>query len=101
MKALILAGAFAAASVLAGPAMAAGDAAAGKAKAAACGTCHGADGHGTQMGPKLAGLNEATFVQAMQDYASGKRAHVMMKMQAAKLSAQDDADLAAYYATLK
>ena len=101
MKALFLAGAFAAASVLAGPAMAAGDAAAGKSKATACNTCHGATGQGTQMGPKLAGMNEAAFVQAMQDYASGKRAHAMMKMQAAKLSAQDDADLAAYYATLK
>jgi len=101
MKALILAGAFAAAAVIAAPAMAAGDAAAGKAKAAACNTCHGANGEGTKMGPKLAGMNEAAFVQAMQDYASGKRAHAMMKMQAAKMSPEDNANLAAYYATLK
>jgi len=86
---------------LAGTAQAAGDAAAGKAKSTACAMCHGQSGEGGQMGPKLAGEDPAKFVQAMNDYASGKRDHAMMKSQAAGLSAEDDANLAAYYASLK
>jgi cytochrome c553 len=86
---------------LAGAAQAAGDAAAGKAKATSCGTCHGANGQGTQVGPKLAGVDPATFVQAIADFKSGKRDNAMMKAQAAQLSADDAANLAAYYATLK
>lgn len=101
MKLTLLAGLLAGTALLAGPAMAAGDGAAGKTKAAACAMCHGPNGEGTKMGPKLAGMNEAAFVTAMQDYASGKRANAMMKGQAAKYSAQDDADMAAYYAGMK
>ena len=86
---------------IAGTAQAAGDAAAGKAKATSCGTCHGANGQGTQVGPKLAGVDPATFVQAIADFKSGKRDNAMMKAQAAPLSADDAANLAAYYATLK
>ena len=40
---------------LAGAAQAAGEVAAGQAKAGSCGMCHGPTGGGTQMGPKLAG----------------------------------------------
>lgn len=80
---------------------AAGDPAAGKAKATSCGMCHGPNGEGTSMAPKLAGLNQATFVQAMNDYKSGKKDNAMMKSQAASLSDADIANLAAYYATLK
>jgi cytochrome c553 len=83
------------------PARAAGDPAAGKAKASSCGMCHGPTGEGTSMAPKLAGLNQATFVQAMNDYKSGKKDNAMMKSQAASLSDADIANLAAYYATLK
>lgn len=101
MKTLLVVGLIAASMLAAAPAMAAGDAAAGKAKAASCAMCHGQNGEGTKMGPKLAGMNEAAFVQAMQDYASGKRANAMMKAQAAKMSAADNANLAAYYASLK
>ncbi|MGA3397969.1 MAG: c-type cytochrome [Acetobacteraceae bacterium] len=86
---------------LAGAAQAAGDAAAGKAKATACAMCHGPDGQGTQVAPKLAGVDPAHFVQALQDYQSGKRDNAMMKAQAGSLSADDMANLAAYYASLK
>jgi len=86
---------------LVGTAQAAGDAAAGKAKATACAMCHGPNGEGAQMGPKLAGEDSAKFIQAMNDYASGKRDNAMMKSQAASLSAADIANLAAYYASLK
>jgi cytochrome c553 len=87
--------------VVAPAAHAAGDAAAGKAKAASCGMCHGPNGEGTSMAPKLSGLNQAAFVQAMNDYKSGRKDNAMMKSQAASLSDADIANLAAYYATLK
>jgi cytochrome c553 len=83
------------------PAHAAGDAAAGKAKSAACAMCHGPNGEGTAMAPKLAGKSAAELDQAMQDYRSGKRDNAMMKSQATALSDADMANLAAYYASLK
>lgn len=85
----------------AGAAQAAGDPAAGKAKATPCGMCHGASGQGTQVGPKLAGADPAHSIQALKDYKSGKRDNAMMKSQAAALSDNDMANLAAYYASLK
>lgn len=86
---------------LAASAQAAGDAAAGKAKATACAMCHGPDGAGTQVAPKLAGEDPAKFIQALQDYQSGKRDNAMMKAQAASLTPADMANLAAYYAAAK
>jgi cytochrome c553 len=80
---------------------AAGDAAAGKAKSAACAMCHGPNGEGTAIAPKLAGKSAAELDQAMLDYKSGKRDNAMMKSQAAALSDADMANLAAYYAALK
>jgi cytochrome c553 len=84
-----------------GPAFAAGDAAAGKTRAAACAGCHGANGEGVGPNPPLAGMAEAQFVQAIQDYKSGKRANPVMKGMATPLNDQDAANLAAYYASLK
>ncbi len=80
---------------------AAGDAQAGKAKAAACAGCHGADGRGVAPNPALAGKSEDQLIQAMQDYKSGKRPNAIMKGLVAGLSDQDIANLAAYYASLK
>jgi cytochrome c553 len=85
----------------AAPAYAAGDAAAGKAKSASCAMCHGPSGEGTQMAPKLAGKTAAQLDQSMQDYKAGKKDNAMMKSAAASLSADDIANLAAYYASLK
>ena len=79
---------------------AAGDVAAGKAKAAPCAGCHGQNGEGVGQNPPLAGMGESQFIQAMEDYKSGKRANAVMKGLATPLSAQDDANLAAYYASL-
>ena len=84
-----------------GLAHAGGDPAAGKAKSASCAGCHGASGQGVKPNPSIAGQPEAKFIQAMKDYQSGKRAHVVMKSLAASLSDQDIANLAAYYASLK
>jgi len=84
-----------------GGAQAAGDAAAGKAKAAACAGCHGANGQGIPPTPALAGKSEDQILQALQDFKSGKRDNPVMKGMAAGLSEQDMANLAAYYASLK
>jgi cytochrome c553 len=82
-------------------AQAGGDAAAGKAKAAACAGCHGASGEGKAPNPALAGKAEDQMLQALKDYKSGKRTNAVMKTFAGPLSDQDMANLAAYYASLK
>jgi len=84
-----------------GAAQSAGDVQAGKAKAAGCVGCHGAEGQGVPPNPKIAGMGENQFVQAIADYKSGKRNHAVMKALSTSLSDQDVANLAAYYASLK
>lgn len=76
-----------------------GDAAAGEAKAAACGACHGADGNSmAPTFPRLAGQNARYVYKQLVDFKSGRRVNPMMQAQAAPLSEQDMADLAAFYA---
>jgi cytochrome c553 len=82
-------------------AQAAGDVAAGKAKAAGCAGCHGASGQGVPPNPALAGKSENQLLQDMQDYKSGKRNNAVMKALMGPLTDQDMANLAAYYASLK
>jgi cytochrome c553 len=84
-----------------GPAQAGGDVEAGKAKAKSCGNCHGANGEGKKKNPPITGMPENEFIQAMQDYKSGEREHKAMARSAKKLSDEDFANLAAYYASLK
>ena len=107
MKAL-LAIAFVALLGIANGAFAAGDAAAGKAKAGPCANCHGANGEGKKAtgevktpNPPIAGMSQATFIQALEDYKSGKRDNKTMGMFAKKLSTEDMGNLAAYYSSLK
>lgn len=82
-------------------AQAAGDPAAGKAKAAVCGGCHGANGQGIPPNPALGGQSEDQLLQELKDFKSGKRNNAVMKGLTAGLSDQDMANLAAYYASLK
>lgn len=86
---------------LAGAAQAAGDPAAGKVESKTCVMCHGHNGKGTNVAPKLAGLAPAVFVQALENFKSGKTVNAMMKAQADKLNPEQMANLAAYYASLK
>lgn len=97
----LIVAAAAAAFAITSPAWAAGDAAAGKAKASSCAGCHGANGEGKAKYPAIAGMDEKKFVADMQEYKSGKRTNGMMKSAAAKLSDDDIQNLAAYYASLK
>ena len=80
-------------------AIAAGDAAAGKAKSATCAGCHGADGNSANPEwPKLAGQHAKYLDKQLQDFKAGKeRNNAMMAPMVATLSEQDMGDLAAYY----
>ena len=82
----------------------AGDAAAGKAKAAMCAACHGPNGVAAiPTYPNLAGQNAPYLEAAMKAYKNGDRkggqAPVMTSMMAS-LSDADIANLAAYYSGL-
>ena len=85
-------------SLLTGPALAAGNADAGKAKSVACGACHGADGNSpAPTFPKLAGQGERYLLKQMKDIKSGARAVPTMAGQLDALGDQDLADIAAYF----
>lgn len=82
-----------------GTANAAGDAEAGKVKAAACAACHGTDGNSpVDMYPKLAGQHAEYLVKQLQDFKSGTRKDPIMMGMAMALSEQDMADIGAFYA---
>ena len=84
-----------------GLAQAAGDAAAGATKIAVCAACHGADGKSAaNIYPHLAGQWAPYLESALKAYRAGERTGgmtAMMAPQAANLSDEDIADIAAYY----
>ncbi len=83
----------------AGGAYGAGNADAGKGKAAACGACHGADGNSLVPNfPKLAGQHPAYLVKQLADFKSGARSDASMAPMVAALNRQDMEDLAAFFA---
>jgi cytochrome c553 len=94
-----------AASVLvlsASTAIAAGDAAAGKAKAASCAACHGASGISMiPTYPNLKGQKAAYVVKQLKAFKSGARKDPTMNAMSKPLSDADMANLAAYFAGLK
>jgi cytochrome c553 len=80
---------------------AAGDAAAGLARSRSCAVCHGASGlAGMPNVPNLAAQNEQYLLKALNDYKSGARKDDMMSLIAQRLTDEDVANLAAYYAGL-
>ena len=88
----------------AGAAQAAGNAEAGKTKAAqVCAACHGPEGNKPTApeNPILAGQHQDYLAKALKDYKTGKRNNAIMKGFAASLSNQDIADLAAWFASQK
>lgn len=79
-------------------AMAAGDAAAGKAKSAACAACHGPDGNSAAPTfPKLAGQGERYLNKQIHDIKSKARSVPAMAGLTDNLSDEDIADIAAYF----
>jgi len=80
--------------------LAQGDAAAGQAKSALCGSCHGVDGNSPlAMNPKLAGQSARYMVKQLQDFKSGARAGAIMASMVLSLSDQDMEDIAAWYSS--
>jgi cytochrome c553 len=89
------AGAFAAAPL-------SGDATAGQEKSAACVACHGVDGNSVDpVNAKIAGQHAGYIARHLKLFQNGERENAIMSVQAANLSAQDMADLGAYFATQK
>ena len=89
---------------LAGAANAAGNAVAGKEKAAqVCAACHGPDGNkpSDPTQPILAGQHYDYLVRALTDYKVGRRNNPIMKGFASQLSKKDMEDLAAWFSRQK
>lgn len=89
---------------VAGSAQAAGDAAAGKAKATAvCAACHGPTGvSAVPIYPNLCGQKEQYLINAIKEFKEGARTSAnaqIMKPMAAPLSDQDIENVAAYYSS--
>ena len=80
----------------------AGDVKAGRQKALQCQTCHGLDGLSKlPEAPNLGGQPEPFLVNALNDFRKGLRKNDMMTIVVEKLSDQDVADLAAYFAAIE
>lgn len=86
------------------PALADGDPAAGATKSETCLGCHGIANYDNVYPsynvPKLGGQHAQYLTDALKSYQSGARAHDTMHAQAATLSDQDIADIAAYFSSL-
>jgi cytochrome c553 len=80
---------------------AAGDPAAGQAKAASCVACHGQNGNSTNpVWPKIAGQHASYIVKELSDLKAGKaRRNALMAPIVADLDKQDMKDLAAYFSS--
>ena len=82
-----------------------GDAARGETLAYTCTGCHGIDSsvnaYPSYHVPKLGGQNADYLEIALQGYRNGSRSHDTMHGQAAQLSDQDIADVAAYFASIE
>ena len=79
-----------------------GDAAAGQAKTAVCGACHGPDGNSMAPNfPKLAGQGDRYLLKQLHEIKDGKLQVLEMTGLLANLNDQDLADIAAYYSSQK
>lgn len=67
-----------------------------------CAHCHGVDGRGRERGafPSLAGLSEAYLAESLAAYGRGARHSGIMEPIALELRAQEQRELARYYAGL-
>lgn len=94
-------------ATLATAATPAGNPAAGQAKAAACGGCHGVDGNSAPeiyaalKAPKLAGQVPEYIAKSLLDFKAGRRANETMSPQAQAVAEVDIADIAAYFGSQK
>ncbi|MER9776597.1 cytochrome c [Mesorhizobium sp. M0220] len=83
-------------------AQAAGDSIAGRKVMVQCQSCHGKDGLGKMSyTPNLAGQKYDYLVHSLMAYKAGERKSQMMSLVVKKLSDEDIANAAAYYAAIK
>lgn len=77
------------------------DSTAGQQASAVCAACHGAQGNKPidANTPMIGGQYADYLVKVLQDYRSGARVNVVMNGQAANLSDQDIANLAAWFSS--
>ena len=89
-------------ALAASAAVAAGDPAKGRAKAASCAACHGENGlAAVPDAPNLAGQPVFYLAEQLRQYRSGKRAHEVMSVVAKQLSDDDIDSLAAWFASIE
>tara|TARA_R110000737_G_scaffold113471_4_gene146613 strand:- start:2021 stop:3337 length:1317 start_codon:yes stop_codon:yes gene_type:complete len=75
---------------------------AGRAKAATCAACHGADGNSpVAIYPKLAGQSADYLVKQLKEFKAGTRKNAVMGPMASALDEQDMLEIASYYAAQK
>jgi cytochrome c553 len=78
-----------------------GDAFRGMLRARECEHCHGAEGFSPMAStPNLVGMDKLALWKQLEDFRSRKRISRVMNPVAESLSAQDSADLAAYYSAM-
>ena len=81
---------------------AAGDAAAGKGKAALCAACHGAEGiSSADIWPNLKGQKYGYLVKQIKAFRDGSRTDPSMQPMVANLTDDDIENLAAYFSSMK
>ncbi|MDE1902275.1 MAG: cytochrome c4 [Alphaproteobacteria bacterium] len=66
----------------------------------ACQTCHGANGQGNAIIPRLAGQHPGYIADQLQNFASGGRANPIMHRNAKNLTQQETLQIAAYVGSL-
>jgi cytochrome c553 len=87
-------------------AQAGGDTTAGRTVMVRCQSCHGKDGLGRAMpvggeAPNIAGQKYDYLVHSLMAYKAGERKSPMMSLVVKKMSDEDIANVAAYYAAIK
>src|ERR1700730_12002358 len=101
MKRLLILAATISGVLVAASALPAPSVEAGATKAATCQACHGANGNSTNAEwPSLAGIGADYIAEQLKNFKTGKRASPVMMPMAANLTADDMADLGAYFDSL-
>src|SRR5450755_4294413 len=88
-------------AIVSNSALPAGSVETGAGKAAVCQACHGANGNSANPEwPSLAGIGADYIAEQLQSFKDGKRNNPIMMPIASQLSAQDMADIGAYFDSL-
>jgi cytochrome c553 len=88
-------------AIVSNSALAVGSVEAGASKAVVCQACHGANGNSANPEwPSLAGIGADYIAEQLKSFKEGKRTNPVMMPNVANLSADDMADLGAYFDSL-